>query len=209
MSRSIIIIGAGGHGRKTAQLIRDDFDGFELMGFLDDKATEGISGAPVIGTVSGHVPRTDVGYVIAIGTPAVRERIVASLSGATFVTLVHPSAYVSSSARLGEGVFVGPLAYVGNDVVIGNHVMIDTRAVVEHDAKLGSFVTCAPGSIVLGSAEIGEKAYLGSGSLIRNTFSVGDGAIVGMGAVVVRDTDPHSIVVGNPARKIEKGDDDE
>src|ERR1044072_4430591 len=41
-----------------------------------------------------------------------------------FEPLIHPSAVIEPSARLGSGVAVGACSYVGRDVVIGDRVLI-------------------------------------------------------------------------------------
>lgn len=38
--------------------------------------------------------------------------------------------------------------------------------------------------------------------MILNGITIGDGSVVGAGAVVTKDVEPYSVVVGNPAHKI-------
>ncbi len=52
------------------------------------------------------------------------------------------------------------------------------------------------------SAEIGNDVWIGDGASIMEGITVADGTIVAAGANVVRDTEPYSIVGGNPARII-------
>ena len=51
--------------------------------------------------------------------------------------------------------------------------------------------------------------YVGTGALIKNgtkenPIKIGDGAIIGMGAVVTKNVKSKSVVVGNPAKEIDK-----
>ena len=48
-------------------------------------------------------------------------------------TGIHPLAYVSETATLGEGVYVGPFAYVGEGVSIGNGVILHSGCVIGAD----------------------------------------------------------------------------
>lgn len=51
-------------------------------------------------------------------------------------------------------------------------------------------------------AEIGNDVWIGCGATIMEGVSIADGTIVAAGANVVKDTEPYSIVGGNPARII-------
>ena len=63
------------------------------------------------------------------------------------------------------------------------------------------------GSVTLGHRdgffpEIGEEVYVGAGARIIGGIVVGDRAKVGANAVVVRDVDPDTSVVGIPAKPV-------
>jgi virginiamycin A acetyltransferase len=48
---------------------------------------------------------------------------------------------------------------------------------------------------------IGNDVWIGQNAIILPSVSrIGDGAVIGAGAVVTKDVEPYSIVVGNPAR---------
>ena len=49
---------------------------------------------------------------------------------------------------------------------------------------------------------IGNDVLIGCGTIIKAGVHVADGCIIGMGSVVVKDTKPYTIVVGNPAREV-------
>ncbi len=49
---------------------------------------------------------------------------------------------------------------------------------------------------------IGNRVWLGKNSVILQGVEVKDGTIVGMNSVVTKDTEPFSIVAGNPARTV-------
>ena len=61
---------------------------------------------------------------------------------------------------------------------------------------------CAPG----GECIFGKKSYVGMNATIKEKLTVGNNAIIGMGAVVFRDVEENTVVVGNPAR-VTKGND--
>ena len=57
---------------------------------------------------------------------------------------------------------------------------------------------------VRGSVTIGEKCHI-AGATIRNQRTVGAYSTVGLGAVVVKDVEKGTTVIGNPARPMNKG----
>jgi acetyltransferase-like isoleucine patch superfamily enzyme len=53
---------------------------------------------------------------------------------------------------------------------------------------------------------IGAGSFLGIGSAVLMGVTVGEHAYVGAGAVVTRDVEPFTLVVGNPARAVKRWD---
>ena len=51
-------------------------------------------------------------------------------------------------------------------------------------------------------SSFGHDTSIGHGAIIMPEVKIGNGAIIGSAAVVTKDVEPYSIVVGNPARKI-------
>ncbi len=49
---------------------------------------------------------------------------------------------------------------------------------------------------------LGHDVWIGHGAIILPGVSLGNGAAVGAGAIVTKDVEPFSIVVGNPARPL-------
>lgn len=127
--------------------------------------------------------------------------------------------------EIGDGVFIGEQAFiqgrVGGRCVIGDHAWIGPQSYLDaRDLVIEAYVGWGPGARALGSqhtgrppdvpiiqtdlvikpTRIGEWADIGVNAVILPGVTVGRGAIVGAGAVVTRDVDPFSIVVGVPAK---------
>lgn len=60
-----------------------------------------------------------------------------------------------------------------------------------------------------GDVIIGNDVWIGYGATILSGVRIGDGAIIGARAVVTKDVEPYSIVVGNPAHLHRKRFDEE
>lgn len=51
--------------------------------------------------------------------------------------MIHDSAIIDPSARLGEGVSIGPYSVIGPDVVIGNNTQIGSHVVIKGPCEIG------------------------------------------------------------------------
>lgn len=125
--------------------------------------------------------------------------------GLRFATVVHPSARIPASARLGEGTVVHPHVVVGAEAVVGEHVILNRGVLVGHHTTVGDFATLQPGANVAGLCTVEERAFLGMASVVVDRRRVGREAVVGAGAVVLDDVPPNVQVVGVPARVVREG----
>ena len=91
-------------------------------------------------------------------------------------------------------VAVGIEIRIGDNVVIEGATNIGRHTVIEDDCFVGPRVTLA------GGCRVGRGSLLGVGSCISNNCSVSEDCIIGPGTVVVADTQPRQVYVGNPAR---------
>ena len=198
MSSGTVILGAGGHGKvalATAQAA-----GHLVSAVYDDDARHW--GTSILGIrVEGPFEKIPVGVpaVVAVGSNAIRARL-AGIYDLDWQTLVHPRAFVHSSAKLGPGTVVFAGAVVQPDAQIGCHAVINTCASVDHDAHMGDFSFLGPGARLAGAASIEEGAFLGINAAVLPGRAVGAWAIVGAGATVIEDIPPRATAVGVPAR---------
>ncbi len=205
VTRRLVLLGGGEHARVVADAAGTG--GWLLAGYTDHARTGGLPGLPYLGTDDGlaDVLPGMVGPVVLVlgfgGPTAARRRAVERLGGsASWATVIHPAAWVSSSAVVGEGAVILAGAIVNTGAVIGPHAIVNSGAIVEHDVRVGAFAHVAPGVVIGGGAEIGEDAFLGLGAVIRDHVTVGRGALVAMGAVVAADVAADARVMGVPAR---------
>ena len=120
MSERVIVIGASGHGKVAADIVRCSGD--TLLGFLDDNALlpPMVAGIPVLGRVADYVNYPDTSFVIGIGSSAVREKIARQLDGVRWYTAIHPSAVISAlDTEIGAGSVVTK-DIPANSIAVGN-----------------------------------------------------------------------------------------
>lgn len=201
-----VVIGAGGHAKVVISVLRAA--GYDVVAVYDDspeKLSQRLLGVPIVGPIAAlrDIPETKA--VVAIGDCAVRGRVVQSFLQVSWITAVHPTAYVDPTVRLGAGTVVFAGAVIQPDSVLGDHVIVNTGATVDHDCRVDDFAHLAPGVHLTGGVHIGHGAFLGAGSVVTPLRSVGRGTVVGAGAVVVDDLEGGITAVGVPARPLGHG----
>lgn len=216
--RNVAILGASGNALDILDILDALGDDWKAVGVFDDTriAGSGFAGVPVLGRLDSAAtmaapggPLDGVLFVNAIASERTHQRkatIIAStgLAAGRFATLVHPLAAVSRSAVLGHGVCIGPGSAVSGRVTIEDHAWIGAHVVIGHDALVGAGATLAPAVTLAGGVQLGALSYVGSGAVLRPGIVVGSGAMIGMGAVVLRDVPAQAVMIGNPARPLER-----
>ncbi len=95
-------------------------------------------------------------------------------------------------STLGPGTKMGHFSYIGN-------------ATIGEDVNIGAgTITCNFDGVNKNPTEIGEGAFIGSDTMLVAPVKVGKRARTGAGAVVTKDVDADTLVVGVPARPIKK-----
>jgi len=209
----LAIYGAGSHAIVLAEFLVDQ--GFGVGVILNDWSTdrELLEDVPVVCGPAAieswlATPRSGWGFVVAIGNHYGRERLARHRmlieSGLKPITACHPRAYISGSAQLGLGCQVLCGAILGARVKIGEQVILNTGAQADHECVLGHGVHLGPGATLAGRVTVGCHTFVGAGAVILPDVVIGADVIVGAGAVVTRDVPDGAVVVGVPARPIEK-----
>ena len=203
----LVIVGAGGHAAVVAEAA-------ELQGawddicFVDDKYpdVDEVLGFPVVGDSSAvHALISDqVEFIVAIGDNGTRLELHRQIddSGGHFVTVVHPSACVSSSARVQPGTVILAQAVVNARATIDVACIVNTAATIDHDCEIQAAVHISPGAHLAGGVSVGERAWVGIGASVMNDVSIGSNAVIGASAAVIADVETNSTAVGVPARRI-------
>lgn len=212
--KKIIILGATGGCVDILDAILDVNSAlgnprYDCIGFLDDDSSmwgKEVLGAKVLGPFSSAAEfAVDCYFVTGIGSPYnfwKRGYIIAQLGipPERFETIVHPTASVSSTAKLGLGCVIFQHVTVTRDVAIGNHVLILPNTVISHGDTIGDYSIINAGACISGNVKIGRSCYLGAKSSVRQDVTIGEGSQVGMGSVVLQDIPENAVFVGSPAK---------
>ena len=200
---SLVVYGAGGHGKSVVELVRAAGT-CELVGLLDDGIAPGtvvlglevLGGEEKLGTLVAQGVVQAANAVGGVGDLGSREKVFQRIldSGMSCPTLVHPTAFLEPSATLSAGIQVFPHAYVGSESSVGFGVIVNTGAIVSHDCHVGDYSNIAPGAILAGGVKVGERVLIGMGVTINLNVRIGSGVRIGNGAVVKGDVPDGGIV---------------
>lgn len=205
-----ILVGAGRFARELIDWAEDRAaltGGPRVSGFLDASAgaLDGFDyQLDYHGTIEDYQPQPHERLLMAIGEPREKRRVAQLLKarGARFATLIHPSAVVARSARLGEGVVVCPHALVSADATVGDFVAVNALSGVGHDVVVGAYSTLSSQVDLTGAVQVGECCFFGSGARVLPDITVGAEARIGAGAVVMRTVAAGAVMYAAPARKL-------
>lgn len=204
MDAGVVIIGGGGHAKVVIEILRAA--GETVAAIVDaDPTPRTILGVPVVGDDLALPALRERGLTrlfVAVGDNRLRETLGRKARGMGFIlaNAVHPSAIVSPSARLGEGVAVMAGAVINAESQIADLAIINTGAVVDHDCRLGAAAHVAPGAALAGGVSVGDRAFLGVGVRVIPGVTIGADTVVGAGGVVVRNLPAAVLAVGVPAK---------
>jgi sugar O-acyltransferase (sialic acid O-acetyltransferase NeuD family) len=208
----VIIIGAGGHAAEIDEYIvhsQKIIGKMELnvIGFLDDNPLNYARyqfSAPLLGNVKNHKVIKDTGYMIGIANLKYRRLFVDRFKteGARFVSFIHCGAYVSGSAKIGEGSIIGPNANIGPNVKIGNYTLINSRCSLGHDTSIGDYNFISPNVCFSGFTEIGDENLFGINSATIPGVKVGCRNKIAAGMILDQDIINDTIVFHRFKEKI-------
>ena len=137
------------------------------------------------------------------------------------VYMAETAAVFCDELTMGERSYIGAHAYVTGSIELGSDTTINPFAVVRGRITLGAGVRIgAHASLIAfnhGTAPdrpifqqphtalgitVGDDVWIGSNVVVVDGITIGAHSIVGAGAVVTKNVDEYSVVVGNPARKL-------
>lgn len=150
----------------------------------------------------------ETGFSVAIGNPHGRARLslhdFLAAHGLSPVNVIHSTAWIADNAVIGPGVQILAGAIVGPEARLGRQCIVNTNASVDHEDILEDGVEVAPGATLCGLVHARVNAWICAGATVLPRITIGADARVGAGAVVTTDVADGAVVVGVPARPIER-----
>src|SRR5690625_87950 len=184
----IAILGNGGHSKVIQDIIACNPD-HEIIAILDDKyefisKLNGIIYAPLF--YINEMIQWDIKIVIAIGDNHTRRMFAKKISvdQSQYLTLIHPTAVISPTAKIGHGTVVMPHALINTNSIIGNHCIVNTGSIIEHDNIIGNYTHVCPNATLTGNVAVGEGVQIGASATVIPGVNIGHWSLVGAGSTV-------------------------
>lgn len=209
-----MLIAAGGCGREVLQWAKDinkenmqenGIPKWNIKGFIDDNcsALDNVKcEVSILNTIDHYTICKDDQFVCCIGNGNVRQLVVEKLKskGAIFANLIHPTAIISDTVKMGEGVIVYPFALLSDNAKIGDGCIINMHSSVAHDSVLGNFCTISAHCDITGMCMLGNKVFMGTTSNMVPGTKIGDDVYICAGSTVMAKVQRGRKVLGNPAK---------
>lgn len=205
MNKPIIVLGSGGHASVLIETLR--LLDKEITGIADPEIKKGTliyDDIPVLGTDESvkDYRRDEVYLVNGIGpSPKTirREQVSKNFQslGYEFLSIIHPSAIVSTSVNITSGVQIMAKSVIQTGSSVGFCSVINTGGIIDHDCKIGDFSHISPGSILCGGIETGTGVYIGAGSVVLENLSLGDNSLVAAGTTLRKNLKPKEKYYGD------------
>jgi len=203
----ILIVGAGGFGREVVQWALDAWpsQAGRIAGFLSADAGRPNGQAcplPILADPSRFEPEPGDALILAIGIPETRRAVAESLEsrGAEFLTLIHPTAIVASTAAIGTGSIVCPYAIVSDSAKVGSFVLLNYHTSLGHDASVGDYAVLSPYASLGGAAQIGNDVFMGMHASVGPGKHVGARSKLSANSCALSNAPADSIIFGAPGR---------
>jgi sugar O-acyltransferase (sialic acid O-acetyltransferase NeuD family) len=203
--KELLILGTGVHALEMIEIVErvnQAAPTWKLLGLIsadEQQVGQELNGAPVLGT-PGDLGR----YPSAFMVPSLPDLKLMGegLPMERMASLIDPSTFVSRTAVIGRGCVIYPNCYIGLNVRLDDFVFSLSGSVINHDDVIGYRTCLTAGVSLAGSVTVGPECYLGQACNVRQLLTIGRHCMIGMGAVVVKDVEPDSVMVGNPARRV-------
>lgn len=144
----------------------------------------------------------DIGKNVRLGSGAEILQFVVVRAGASIGagTRVCSHVYIDCDVRIGQGCNIKNGARIYKGVHIGREVFIGPNVCFTNDASPKAFEKHTPPFPI---TMVEDKVSIGASAVILPGVTIGRGAVVGAGAVVTKDVDPRTTVVGIPAKVVD------
>lgn len=112
------------------------------------------------------------------------------------------------SVRIGNNVSIGANNTVDRatlgETIIEDNVKTDNLVHIAHNDHIMNGTLLTAGAIFSGGVTVGKNSWVAPNTCFMQQITLGDESVIGLGAVVLKDVEAKSVMVGNPAKALVK-----
>ncbi len=209
--KRLAIIGSNDLGQQIAYHAANDAK-YEIAGFFDNRKEAGTQigyFGKVVGTTkdveSLFKERFFDELAIGVGYNQFDFRKDAFYEFGAIIpmaNIIHSSAYVDRSCKVGCGVVVFPGCVLDIGVELEDNVLLNTSVSISHNSKIRKHSFIAPGVNIAGYVTVGESCFVGIGSTIIDNVEICDRVTFGGASLVVKNIMQPGFYYGHPVKRI-------
>ena len=216
-TKKLLIFGTGDFA-ELAHFYFSTESEYEVVAFTADdqyvhKNEGGFCGKPVFKfkNITSKYPPDEHYMFIAIGYSSVNKvraekYRIAKEKGYKFAKFVSPKA-TNYSDSIGENCFIFEDNTIQPFVEIGNNVILWSGNHIGHHSKIGNHCFVASHAVISGHVSIGNYCFIGVNATIRDSVSIADNTIVGASALIMKNTKPNEVYMGERTKLFPKSSD--
>lgn len=165
--KKLVLLGAGGYAQTLADLVQQ-LHSYDEVIFLDDNPAAQHTHGLCADYVRFREPNTS--FYPAFGNNEIRLKWLKQFQaeGLRIASFIHPSAYVSPTAKLEAGVAVLPMAVVNTNCHLKSGCIVNCSAVVDHDCILEEGVHVCAGAVIKAENRLPVNLKVEAGEVIFN-----------------------------------------
>lgn len=137
---------------------------YDRICFLDDNHPEAVGRITDLELLQNRYD----GVIVAIGNPAIRKKVFQRIQN--HVSVIHPSAVISESAKIGPGCVIEANSVINPNAVIKEASFVCAGAIVNHDAVVNGFCQIDCNAVVESGAVVPEETKVESCTVYKRNI---------------------------------------
>ena len=183
----LALYGAGAMGREFRQIAVENGEWSQIV-FIDDYAqTQQLYDCPVyrFQQFRQQFKPEETRFIISIGEPKFRLQAFEQMTRAGYEggILIHPSAYISSHATVGNGCIILNNAVIQNGAACGDGCILNPGVELHHDSAVGDYCLIYTNSVIRSLTHVGDRVWIGSTATVSTSAVVPPDTVIGDGEV--------------------------
>lgn len=140
---------------------------------------------PFLGSWKDYMVDKNDYFVLAFDNPKAKKNLIREIKSkkGNFLNLIHPTAFISSTAKIGIGNLIGPYVILGPNVKMGDFNLLTSQTMISHDSVIGDCNFFAT-SLLCGHIKVADDNYFGIRSTIVPEVIIGSRNTIQAGMIV-------------------------